>query len=88
MDMEARMLFQPRLNVAAQHQGMVGRRHVKPDDILQLLHELRIARDLEGLDQVRLEPVGTPHLEHRGSEMPSSPASLRVLQFVSPWDVV
>ena len=35
--------------------GAVQRLHLA----LQLLDELRIARDLEGLDQVRLEPVGT-----------------------------
>ncbi len=53
------------LLVAAQHQGMLRRRHIQTDDVFEFLDELRIARDLEGLDQVRLEAVGAPHLEHR-----------------------
>ena len=47
-----------RLNLAffidAQHEGALGWRQVKPDDVGELLHELAIAREFEGLHSVRL----------------------------------
>lgn len=51
--------------VAAQHQRMLRRRHIQADDFLKLLNKFRIARYLERLDQVRLETIGLPDLEHR-----------------------
>jgi hypothetical protein len=51
--------------VAAQNQCVLRRRHVEADDVFELLDKLRIARHLEGLDQVRLESIGLPNLEHR-----------------------
>jgi hypothetical protein len=33
-----------------------GRVQVQPDDVADLIDELRVARQLEGVDQVRLEP--------------------------------
>ena len=35
-------------------------------NVLELLGELRISRDLEALDQVRFESVGLPDSQHRG----------------------
>lgn len=54
------------LFVAAKHQGMIRRRHVQSYDVFEFLDEPRIARHLEGLDQVRLEAVGLPYFEHSG----------------------
>jgi len=54
------------LLVAAQHQGVFWRRHVQAHDIFKFLDELGVTRYLVGLDQVRFEAAGTPHLEHRG----------------------
>jgi hypothetical protein len=51
--------------VAAQHQGMLGRRHVQPHDVFELLHKLRVTRDLEAARQVGLQAVGLPVTHHR-----------------------
>src|SRR5512132_2920622 len=48
------------LLVHAQHKGVLGWGHVEPDDVAHLLHEQRIARELEGLDPVRLQSEGFP----------------------------
>jgi hypothetical protein len=48
------------LLVDAQHEGAVGRRHVEPDDVAHLVHEQRIARQLEALDAVRLQAESLP----------------------------
>jgi len=48
------------LLVAAQHQRMFRGRHVQPHDVFELLHELRVARDLEAVHEVRLQPMGLP----------------------------
>lgn len=45
--------------MAAQHQGVLRRRHVQTYDIFELLSEW-ITQDLEGLDQVRLQPTHAP----------------------------
>ena len=45
--------------VNAQHHRLVRRVHVEPDDVDDLLLELRIVRDLEGPDEMRLE-TGLP----------------------------
>ena len=43
-----------RLLIDRQHQGMLGRVHVQPDHVLDLLDELGIARELEGAHPMRL----------------------------------
>ena len=48
------------LLVAAQHQRMLGRGHVQPHDVFELLDELRVTRDLEAAHDVRLQAVGLP----------------------------
>ena len=50
-----------RLLVHAEHQGMVRRIDVQPDDIAHLLAQLRVWRQLEGLAAMRLQPKGLPH---------------------------
>ena len=54
------------LLVAAQNQRMLGRGHIQAYDVLELLGELQIPRDLEALDQVRFEAIGLPDSQHRG----------------------
>ena len=43
------------LLVDAQHENVLGRAHVQPDDIAQLLDEERVGRELEVLAPVRLQ---------------------------------
>ena len=66
------------------HQGLVGRIEVEPDHILHLGDEVRIARDLEGFDQMRLESVRRPDLwtPPYGRCQPPPPW-LRTLQWVA-----
>ena len=45
-----------RLFIDAQHQGMVGRVEVEPDDVAHLVDKQRIAGQLEGFEAVRLQP--------------------------------
>jgi hypothetical protein len=49
------------LLIDAEHQRLVGRIELEPDHVLHLGGEVLIARDFEGLDQVRLEPVRMPY---------------------------
>ena len=48
------------LFVDAEDQRLVGRIEIEPDHVLHLGGEVLVARDLERLDQMRLEPVRTP----------------------------
>ena len=48
------------LFIDAENQRLVRRSEIEPDHILDLLGEVLIARDLERLDQMRLQPVRTP----------------------------
>jgi hypothetical protein len=43
-----------------QSQRMLGGRQLQSDDVFELLDKLGVTGDLEGLDQMRLEPIGTP----------------------------
>src|SRR6185437_13641252 len=52
--------------VAAQHQRMLWRRNVQPDNILQLFGKPGIAGNLERLDQMGLESIGLPYLVYCG----------------------
>jgi hypothetical protein len=45
---------------------MLGRTHIEPDDVLELLDECGITRHLEVLDPVRLEAVGLPDTQDGG----------------------
>jgi len=49
-----------RLLIDAQHQGMVGRIEVKPDNVTHLGDNQRVSGQLESLQAVRLQPEGTP----------------------------
>jgi hypothetical protein len=49
-----------RLLIHAQHHRRLGRVEVQPDHVADFLDELRIGRQLEGVDQVRLEPKRPP----------------------------
>jgi hypothetical protein len=48
------------LLVGTQHQELVGRIEIEPNNILQLLDEVFVAADLEGFDQVGLQVVLFP----------------------------
>ena len=48
------------LFVDAENQRLVRRIEIEPDHILDLRGEVLVARDLERLDQMRLQPVRTP----------------------------
>ena len=57
-----------RLNLAffitAEYQSMFRRMQIQTYHILQLLHEFWITRNLEGLDQMRLQSVCAPYPSH------------------------
>ena len=53
-----------RLLVDREHQRVVGRVEVEPDDVDDFLGELRIPTELEGLEPMRLEVGGLPDLPH------------------------
>ncbi len=48
------------LLVDAEHEGRVGRVDVEAHDVADLVHEERVGRELEGLDQMRFQPEGPP----------------------------
>ena len=54
------------LLVHREHQRVLGRVHVEPDDVADLLDELRVVRKLEGLDPVRLQAVLAPDAVNGG----------------------
>ena len=62
------------LLVAAQHQRVLGRGHVQPHDVFELLDKVRVTRDFEAAHEVGLQAVGLPvahhgagaDLQHRG----------------------
>jgi hypothetical protein len=58
---------------------MFWRMQIQTHHVLQLLHKFRITRNLEGLDQVRLQPVALT---------PATSAQVRVLQGVALGGVV
>ena len=55
-----------RLLVAAQHQRVLRRIQIQPDDRFELFGELRIAAAIERLDEVRLHAVLLPDAAHAG----------------------
>ena len=66
------------LFIDAQHQCMLGRIQIQPNNGLQFLGELRIVADLEALHTMRLQAAGPPDARHRSLEMPISRAIVRV----------
>ena len=46
--------------VYAEHNGVLRWIHVQPDDVPYLLHELRVFRELEIFDSVRLQSESAP----------------------------
>ena len=57
-----------RFLVHREDDGMVGRVDVEADDVADLDRELRVARDLEGLDLMRPEAVTEEDVAHRGDD--------------------
>ena len=53
------------LFVDTEDQGLLGRIHVEPDDIGELLEEPRVGRQLERAQAVRLQPVRVPNPVNR-----------------------
>jgi hypothetical protein len=53
------------LFVHAEYQGAFGRIDVEPHDVADLFDELGVRAELEGVDEVRLEPEGPPDLPDR-----------------------
>ena len=49
------------LLIEAEHRSVLRWIEIQPDHIAQLLFEARVIAELEGANQVRLEPMGTPH---------------------------
>jgi hypothetical protein len=56
--------------VYAEHHGPLGWIHVQPDDIPHLLHELRVFRELEVFDSVRLQSKAMPDPHHSALRKP------------------
>ena len=54
----------PALLVEGEHDRPLRRVHVQPHHVPELLHELRIGRELEGPREVRLQPVRPPDPRH------------------------
>ena len=69
--------------VAAQHQRMLGRRHVQTHDVFELLDELRVARDLEAPHAMGLQSVRAPVARDTGGAVPSSAAIVRALRWMA-----
>ncbi len=64
------------LLIDAQHQRLVGRVEIEPHDVLNFFGELRIVRQLEGLRQVRFEPMRGPDALHAGMAEACRPCQL------------
>ena len=54
------------LLVEREHDRPLRGRQVEPDHVAELLHEPGVPGELEGLDPVRLETVGSPDPGHLG----------------------
>ena len=69
-----------RLLVAAQHQRMLGRVKIQAHDVLELLDEVRVVGQLEGLDPMRLESWARQMRATVEAFVPRYSAMVRVLQ--------
>jgi hypothetical protein len=56
--------------VHTQHQRLLRRIQIQPDDVADLVDEVRVGADLEGVDQVRFEPKRLPDPAHRRLRQP------------------
>lgn len=71
------------LFIEAEHQSMFRRVQIKTHDIFQFFNKVRIVRQLEGLDQMRLQPMAIPNTLHGCLTDAADPAIVRQLQCVS-----
>lgn len=71
------------LLACAQNQRVFRRIQIQANDGFQLVGKLRVAANLERLDQVRLEPMGVQIRRTLASLMPTSRAIVRVDQCVA-----
>ena len=76
------------LLIDAQHDRALGRVEIEPDDVADLVDELRVLGQLPGLLAVRLEPERPPDPQHRGLREPDLAAIDRVDQCVASLGVV
>ena len=53
------------LLIDAQHDGALGRVEIEPDDVVDLVDELRVLGELEGLSAMGLQPERPPDPQHR-----------------------
>jgi len=65
------------LLIHAEHHRCVGRVHVEPDDVVDLLHEQRVVGELEPVRAVRFQVEGAPDPSDRGLGQPCSLGHLR-----------
>ena len=57
------------LFIARKHEGVLGRRQVKPDDIIELFFKLPVIGELETLDPMRFQTMRRPDPPHgRGAD--------------------
>src|SRR3954453_8139608 len=66
-------LQRPDLALLIDRQGVVGRIDIQPDHVAHLVDEGGVARDLETLDQMRLQAVLTPDLLDGGLAQANCP---------------
>jgi hypothetical protein len=71
------------LIVGAQHDGVLGWVQLQADNILKFFGELRVATELEGSRQMRLQPVCAQIRSMLASPMPMAAAIVRVLQYAA-----
>lgn len=64
------------LFVNADHERLIGRVEVKADDVPHLLNELRVRRQLERIDAMRLEREGPPDAMNRGGRYARRPGHI------------
>ena len=60
----------PTLLIDAKHHGFGGRIQIQPDHVAQLLDQVRVGRQFEAADPVRLEAVLPPNLPNRAVAHP------------------
>ena len=72
-----------RLLVEREDDGMARRVDVQADDVLELLGESRVGRQLEAPHPMRRQARLLPDLVHLGGEMPLASAIARTVQWVA-----
>ena len=71
------------LLVDREHDGVLGRIDVEPDNVTQLSHEVRVVRQLELPDLVRLKAMGAPDRRTALALMPQVLAIIGPVQWVA-----